>query len=65
EQGGVLGVTQSVSSTARIPGPLVGGAIFELAGLAAPFFFSAALMAIAAVLGIRIGLNEEASSPSD
>jgi len=65
EQGGVLGVTQSVSSTARIPGPLVGGAIFELAGLAAPFLFSAALMAIAAVLGIRIGLNEDASSPSD
>ena len=60
EQGGVLGVTQSVSSTARIPGPLVGGSIYESAGLAAPFLLGAALLAIATILGIRISLKEAA-----
>ena len=65
EQGGVLGVTQSVSSTARIPGPLVGGSVYEFAGLAAPFLLGAALLTIATLLGIRISLKEELPSSSD
>jgi DHA1 family tetracycline resistance protein-like MFS transporter len=54
ERGGILGVTQSVASIAQIPGPLMGGFIFEAAGLAAPFFLSTALGAFAFALGCRV-----------
>jgi multidrug resistance protein len=57
-QGGTLGVTQSVSSIARIPGPLIGGFVFEFAGLGAPFFVSAFMLAIATILGIRLNLKK-------
>lgn len=54
EQGGILGVTQSVSTIARVPGPLVGGFVFEFAGLAAPFFLGATLLVGAFGLGCRV-----------
>ncbi len=54
EQGGMLGVTQSVSTIALVPGPIIGGFVFEFAGLAAPFFLSAALLMVAFGLGVRI-----------
>jgi predicted MFS family arabinose efflux permease len=54
ERGGVLGVTQSVSSIARVPGPLIAGFVYEFSGLAAPFFLSASMLMFATVLGIRI-----------
>lgn len=54
EQGGMLGVTYSVSSIARVPGPLIGGFVSEFAGLVAPFFLSAILLVIAFVLGVRV-----------
>jgi len=54
EQGAILGVTQSVSSIARIPGPLIGGVAFELAGLAAPFFLSSLMLMIPFLLGCRV-----------
>jgi multidrug resistance protein len=57
-QGGTLGVTQSVSSIARIPGPLIGGFVFEFAGIGAPFFLSAFILAIATILGVRINLKK-------
>ncbi|MDH5462135.1 MAG: MFS transporter [Candidatus Bathyarchaeota archaeon] len=54
EQGGTLGVTQSMASIARVPGPLIGGLVFEFAGLAAPFLLSATLLMVAFVLGCRV-----------
>jgi len=54
EQGGLLGAAQSVSSIARVPGPLIGGFVFEFAGLVAPFFLSAALLMVAFGLGCRV-----------
>jgi multidrug resistance protein len=54
EQGGMLGLTQSVSNIARVPGPLVGGSVFEFAGLTAPFLLSGALLLVAFILGCRI-----------
>jgi len=54
ERGGVLGITQSVSSIARVPGPLLAGIIAEFAGVLAPFFLSAVLLMIATLFGIRI-----------
>ncbi|UCH32481.1 MAG: MFS transporter, partial [Candidatus Bathyarchaeota archaeon] len=47
EQGTMLGTANSVSSIARVPGPLIGGAAFEFAGVVAPFLVSAALLVVA------------------
>lgn len=54
EQGGMLGVNQSVSSIARVPGPLVAGLIVEFAGLVAPFLVSTTLLIIAFGLGCKV-----------
>jgi len=54
EQGGMLGVSQSVSSIARVPGPLIAGLVFEYAGLATPFFVSAILLIVAFGLGCKV-----------
>jgi DHA1 family tetracycline resistance protein-like MFS transporter len=54
EQGGMLGVAQSVGSMARIPGPLVGGLIAEFVGLDVAFLLSAALVMIAFGLEFKI-----------
>ncbi|MCW3987111.1 MAG: MFS transporter [Candidatus Bathyarchaeota archaeon] len=59
ERGSTFGVTQSISSIARIPGPLIGGFLFEYVGFGAPFFLSAFMLAIAAILGIRLILKKE------
>ncbi len=54
EQGGMLGVVQSVGSIARIPGPLIGGLIAELTGLNIAFLLSAVLLMIAFGLGLKV-----------
>jgi len=54
EQGGTLGVATSVASIATVPGPLIGGSLFEFAGLDAPFFTSAAMLIVAFGLGCRV-----------
>ncbi len=53
EQGGVLGLTQSVSTIARVPGPLVGGSLFEFSGPAAPFLLGGTLLLFSFSLGYR------------
>lgn len=57
ERGGVLGVIQSVSSIARVPGPLIGGFAFDVGGSVAPFFLSAFLLLVPTVLGLRIATH--------
>ena len=52
EQGGILGVTNSVASIATVPGPLIGGFLFEFAGLTSPFFVSALLLIFSFILGL-------------
>jgi DHA1 family tetracycline resistance protein-like MFS transporter len=54
EQGVVLGAAQSISSIARVPGPLVAGAVFEFAGSLAPFLLSVILLLIAFGLSCKI-----------
>jgi multidrug resistance protein len=54
ERGGMMGITQSVSSIARVPGPLIAGIVFEYAGVLAPFLLSAVLLMIATIFGMRI-----------
>lgn len=54
EQGSMLGFTQSVTSIARVPGPVFGGLIFEYIGLVTPFFFSAILLLISFILSCKV-----------
>lgn len=46
EQGAVLGITQSIGSAARVPGPFVAGLLYEQINPAAPFELGAGLMAV-------------------
>jgi DHA1 family tetracycline resistance protein-like MFS transporter len=52
EQGSILGVSQSVSSLARIVGPLVGGAVYQRFGPAAPFAGASVVMAVAFLVAL-------------
>jgi multidrug resistance protein len=50
DQGGVMGLTQSLNSLARIIGPLYGGFVFDHFGIGVPFVSSAAFMAVTALV---------------
>jgi MFS family permease len=54
EQGGVLGITQSVSSIARVPGPIIGGFVVEITGLVSSFFLSGLFLMVAFIFGCRV-----------
>ncbi len=54
EQGGVLGTAQSASSIARVPGPLLGGFVYEFAGVSSPFFLSGTLLIAAFGMSCRV-----------
>jgi MFS family permease len=53
EQGSILGVIQSTSTIARVPGPLVAGPLYDLM-LGAPFLLSVMLLVIAFGMGCRV-----------
>jgi MFS family permease len=53
-QGRVLGLTQSVGSIARIPGPVLSGIATELTGLSTSFFFGGLILIIPFLLGCRV-----------
>jgi DHA1 family tetracycline resistance protein-like MFS transporter len=54
EQGGILGVNQSIGSFARIAGPAVAGQAFERGGPSAPYAFGAAVMVVSALIAYQI-----------
>jgi DHA1 family tetracycline resistance protein-like MFS transporter len=54
ERGGVLGVAQSAGSLARIIGPAVAGPLFTAFGRDAPYYASAAVMALAVAMALRL-----------
>jgi len=53
DQGGVLGLTQSLNSLARIVGPLWGGFAFDHLGIGMPYVSSAAVMGLASLLSLH------------
>ncbi|MFX0200384.1 MAG: hypothetical protein ACFFCW_30060, partial [Candidatus Hodarchaeota archaeon] len=53
QQGSVLGLTQSVSSIARVPGPVIGGLIYDLGGILSPFLTSAVMLLGSVILGCK------------
>ena len=54
EQGGILGIVGSVASIANVPGPLIIGFIYALAGSFIPFFISAVLLTAAFLIGCKV-----------
>jgi MFS family permease len=54
QQGAVLGIAQSLSSLARIAGPIWGGVLYGIADPAAPYVSVSLLMAITAVWAFRL-----------
>jgi len=54
EQGGILGIASSILSIATVPGPLIGGFLFEVAGATAAFFGSSAILAVGLVFSFRV-----------
>ena len=61
DQGGTLGISQSLASLARIVGPMWGGLVFDHFGPTMPFYTSAALMLVACGLSVAVfsGFAEE------
>jgi len=63
EQGGVLGVTQSLASLARVVGPAWGGFTFDQYGISVPFVVASLFMVFA--LGLSVwGLRHVQLGPS-
>ena len=54
EQGSILGIAGSVASIANIPGPLIIGLIYSIAGSFVPFFISAVMLIVAFLIGCRV-----------
>jgi multidrug resistance protein len=52
EQGGMLGLAQSLAALGRIVGPAWGGFLFDRAGTTMPYLSAAAVMAVALLLAI-------------
>ncbi|HXG87215.1 MAG TPA: MFS transporter [Vicinamibacterales bacterium] len=52
EQGGMLGLAQSLAALGRIVGPAWGGYLFDHAGMTTPYFSGAAVMTAALILAI-------------
>jgi DHA1 family tetracycline resistance protein-like MFS transporter len=66
EQGGALGLGQSLSSLARVLGPILGGLLFERVGLGAPYWTGATIMLLSLVLsaGLRTAPDTVATAAS-
>ncbi|MGE0041042.1 MAG: MFS transporter [Vicinamibacterales bacterium] len=66
EQGGILGVAQSLAALGRIVGPAWGGWVFDRFGPTLPFVSSAAIMSVAFLVSLvslsRIVLPKEAGA---
>ena len=54
EQGSMLGILSSVASIANIPGPLIIGVVYDVAGSIVPFAFSSIMLVIAFLVACRV-----------
>jgi DHA1 family tetracycline resistance protein-like MFS transporter len=65
EQGGVLGINQSLGSLARVLGPWIGTTLLQKVGLTAPYLAGGAVMALAAALAVAaVGPLSEPGGPA-
>lgn len=56
EQGGVLGVYQSLGSLGRAAGPFLGGLAFDVISPGAPLWIAGSIMVVASFVAARIGV---------
>jgi MFS transporter, DHA1 family, tetracycline resistance protein len=63
EQGGVLGVSQSAGSLARILGPIWGGVIFDYGGSGGPYITTAVVMLAAFAVALALAQRTDAAAP--
>lgn len=64
EQGGIMGITQSLGGLARVVGPLWGGFTFSLIGHSAPYWTAAILMGGAFLLAMRVFRKRSSHPPA-
>lgn len=62
ERGGIMGVSQSGASLARVVGPAIAGPLFELLGRNAPYYTGALVMV--GVLGFALRLPRNHAAPA-
>jgi len=62
EQGGILGVNQSVGSLARLLGPLAAGGAFTIGGPSAPYMVGAGVMVVSSWLATRVVRRSRAAN---
>ncbi len=62
EQGGILGLSQSVASLARIIGPAAGGYVYDRYGMVTPYVGAALLMGVAFLLSL-MAASRRAADP--
>src|SRR5262249_3986037 len=65
EQGEVLGVSQSAGSLSRVLGPVLAGLLFGEFGRHAPFFWGAALVSVALLVGLKLARGLGTASMAD
>ena len=63
EQGGMLGLAQSLAALGRIVGPAWGGFLFDHAGTSVPFVSAGSIMAVALILAV-VGVRRARFHPS-
>lgn len=54
ERGGIMGVSQSASSLARIVGPAIAGAAYTAWGRNAPYYLAAMVMIAVVAMALRL-----------
>jgi MFS transporter, DHA1 family, tetracycline resistance protein len=64
ERGGVLGVSQSAQSLARVIGPLVAGPLFAEFGRDSPYFAGSAAMAVVLLIALGLPRRAPAEAPA-
>jgi len=62
EQGGVLGIYQSLGSLARAVGPFLGGFVFDVVSPGAPLWMAGIVLWIAALAAARLPRRETAKT---
>lgn len=62
EQGGVLGIYQSLGSLARAVGPFLGGFVFDVVSPGAPLWMAGVVLGIAALAAARLPRRETAKT---
>lgn len=62
ERGGIMGVSQSASSLARIVGPAIAGPLFEFFGRNAPYYAAGAVMVLVVIAALPL-LSRKPAAP--